>query len=83
MTLPGFLLRRRADYRRAFETPAGQAVLADLRRFCCATRSTYRPGDPAAQQHLEGRREVWLRIAGYLNLTERQIWQLTEERQGD
>ena len=53
------LRRRRRAYRRTFGTREGQAVLADLRNFCCATRPSFQPGDPYATALREGRREVW------------------------
>jgi hypothetical protein len=43
-------------------------VLADLARFCRADESTFN-ADPRVEGVLQGRREVWLRIAKHLNLT--------------
>lgn len=71
--------RRRLAYRRTFAGRDGHAVLADLRNFCCATRPSFQPGDPHATALREGRREVWLRLQMHLNMTEKQIWQLSDD----
>jgi hypothetical protein len=82
--------RRRAWHRLMLgddKTPNGDAriVLADLARFCRANRSTavYSPVrghmDPIASAKADGRREVWLRIAEYLNLDDRYITNLKED----
>lgn len=69
-------------YRRLF-MPDGQLgvsrqhVLADLRDFTFATRSTFDP-DPLVMARREGRREVWLRLTNYLNLDEAVVQQLME-----
>ena len=55
------------DYRLTYGNPMGEAVLADLSRFCRATESTFHP-DARIHAVLEGRREVWLRIRAYLDL---------------
>jgi hypothetical protein len=74
-----FLHGRTAAYRAVFATPAGAQVLADLARFCRMTTSTYDPTrPPEAMHHLEGRREVFLRIAQHLHLDASEIYQLTE-----
>lgn len=69
---------RRNAYRRTFSGPEGQKVLADLRRFCRATLPTADVENPNTTFLLEGRREVWLRIQAHLNLTDEDIYQLTE-----
>lgn len=69
-------IRKRA-YDRVFD-PAGvdqKIVLKDLARFCRADQSTFNP-DPRVHALIEGRREVWLRIQTYLNLTPDQLWEL-------
>lgn len=71
--------RRRLAYRRTFSGQDGQAVLADLRNFCCVTRPSFQPGDTHATALREGRREVWLRLQMHLNMTEKQIWQLSDD----
>lgn len=70
-----FLFRRRRAYRLTFnpEEQSDQDVLADLARFCRANESTYHP-DPRMSCVLEGRREVFLRIAQHLNLSEEDLW---------
>lgn len=72
------LVRRRA-YKSTFEGPEGQKVLADLRRFCRATMPTADVDNERVTYLLEGRREVFLRISSFLNLTEEDVYRLTEE----
>ena len=62
------LLRdRQVSYQHALGGAPGQAVLADLARFCRADQTTFHP-DPCVHALMEGRREVWLRIKEYLDL---------------
>lgn len=68
-----FLRRRKIDYQLAFKSPAGQAVLIDLARFCRADDTCFHE-DPRLHAVLEGRREVWLRIQKHLNLTTDQLY---------
>ncbi len=63
------------DYIAAFGGPAGQDVLRDLAKFCRADQTCFTT-DPRQHALLEGRREVWLRIQHYLNLTTEQIYAL-------
>lgn len=70
-----FLFARRHAYRATFLNPLGETVLEDLARFCRAHRSTGHT-DTHLAARLDGRREVWLRIAHHLRLTEDQMWQL-------
>lgn len=51
---------------------AADIVLADLRDFCRARETTF-DADPRVHALLEGRREVWLRIANALGLKETDI----------
>lgn len=69
------LLGHSLAYNRVFakESPYVQAVLKDLARFCRANETTYHP-DPRVHAVLEGRREVWLRIQEYLNLSPDQLY---------
>jgi hypothetical protein len=60
-------------YQLAFGTVAGQAVLADLTPFCRAKETCVVPGDRDRTYVLEGRREVYLRIREYLELTPEQL----------
>lgn len=62
-------------YVKTFEGPYAQEVLADLARFCRANKTTFHT-DARAHAVLEGRREVWLRIQEYLNLSPEQLWAL-------
>lgn len=70
-----FLQRRAYVYQQTFLNPLGEEVLADLAKFCRATESTFHQ-DPRAHAVAEGRREVWLRIAKHLHLTDEQLFQL-------
>jgi hypothetical protein len=86
MTLPEFydklrqaLMTRRHHYQITFRAPPAQTVLKDLARFCRAHESTAHP-DPHVAARLDGRREVWLRIAQHLNLTPDQLWELYSGR---
>lgn len=75
--------RRRAGYRALFGpgeggfTPAQEAVIADLKRFCHAETPTYSV-DPREHALREGRREVWLRIQQFVGLTDSQIADIRE-----
>ena len=73
---------RRGDYLTTFLNPVGERVLADLAEFCRARETTFHT-DERAHALLEGRREVWLRINKYLNLTDREIQQLIEKKGAD
>ena len=70
-----YIRSRKRTYQLAFGTPAGQDVLMDLAKFCRANASTFHE-DPRLHAVLEGRREVWLRIANHLNLTTDQLYAL-------
>ena len=70
-----FVRTRKRTYQLAFGTPAGQEVLIDLAKFCRANSTTFDP-DPRLHAVLEGRREVWLRIANHLHLTQDQLYAL-------
>lgn len=72
-----FLQSRRQAYRLVFggHSPHQRAVLQDLHKFCRAGKSTFH-ADPRVAANLDGRREVWLRIAEHLNLTEDQLYNL-------
>jgi hypothetical protein len=75
-----FRLRHRA-YALTFGGETGKAVLADLAAFCRARETTFHP-DARLHAVLEGRREVWLRIAKYMNLTEAEIDALVKKNGG-
>ena len=70
-----FLSTRRTAYVRTFRNPAAEPVLADLARFCRAAASTGHP-DPYMAARIDGRREVYLRIAQHINLSDDELWQL-------
>lgn len=55
--------------------PSDMIVLSDIAKFCRASETTFHP-DPQIQANLNGRREVWLHISKYLNLSVEQIVQL-------
>jgi len=57
---------------------AGEQVLADLKRFCFYDKEIY-DTDPTKMAFLAGRRSVFLRILGLLDLTPEQVNKLKEE----
>jgi hypothetical protein len=64
-------------------TESGKRVLADLKKFCRADRSTHIPGDPYSSAVAEGRREVYLRLCSFLHLSEKDFFNLKEELPSD
>ncbi len=64
-------------YNRVFDrqSPYTRDVLKDLSWFCRAHSSTFVP-DARAHAVLEGRREVWLRIQEYLQMTDEEVYEL-------
>lgn len=60
-------------YQMTFGTPAGQTVLADLGKFCRAGDNAAVPGDHDRTWALIGRREVYLTIRAYLDLTPQEL----------
>lgn len=89
------LFTRTTAYQRTFLGDDGKPdtdaaiVLADLKRFCYVERTTAKISpmtqtmDPLAMAFAEGRREVYMRIVGFLNLDEAAIRNLTEPQQED
>jgi hypothetical protein len=83
------ILRRRSHYRAAFSTPAGEQVLADLRRFCRAASSSVivSPQSGVIDTHAmavnEGRREVYLRICSHLHLDDAALLRMKEDSAED
>ena len=65
-----FLTERKRAYQLAFSSPAGEAVMRDMVRYCRAKSTT--GGDTL----LEGRRQVYLRIQQHLELEEAQLYKL-------
>lgn len=57
----------------------GEVVLADLKRFCKLTDSSFVPGDPYATALNEGRREVMNRILAHLYLSDDTIAAIVEQ----
>lgn len=86
------VFRRRHAYRSLFRpggrelSIAAQIVLTDLKKFCRATSSTTvvspvsRAVDPIASAHLEGRREVWLRITQHLDISDADLYGLLKDQ---
>lgn len=60
----------------------GEHVLADLRNFCFADRTTIFDTEPLIMARREGRREVFARIVNFLNLDEKVVQQLMELEDG-
>ena len=77
-----FLFRRRQSYQDTFRAPVAKVVLKDLALFCRANASTFHDSD-RVQAKLDGRREVWLRIAEYLRLTPDELWELHRPDRGE
>lgn len=70
-----FLRTRAQSYRLTFSGAPGKRVLKDLANFCRANESTFHV-DPRLEGIMQGRREVWLRIAAHLNMTDEELWSL-------
>lgn len=70
-----FLFRRQRAYQVTFAGPVADEVLRDLAKFCRAHETTFHP-DPRVAAQMDGRREVWLRIAQHLNLSNDELWKL-------
>ena len=64
-------------YNRTFDkqSPFTHEVLKDLAKFCRANESAFH-ADPRIHAVLEGRREVWLKIANALNMTPEELYAL-------
>lgn len=70
--LLGWCRERKRSYQLAFRSPAGAEVLEDLAKFCRAFEPTFHE-DARLHALLEGRREVWLRIQEWLDLTPEEL----------
>lgn len=68
---------RRQGYQRTFdvENQSAKIVLADLARFCRAGKSTFDP-NPQVSALLQGRQEVFQRIADHMNMTVVELYDL-------
>ena len=71
------LTEKKKAYEFTFTGVHAEQVLSDLAKFCRANSTTFHE-DPRIHAALEGRREVWLRIQKYLNLTPEEILNLTK-----
>lgn len=78
-----YLLGRKRAYQMVFhvDNQFTNAVLADLAKFCRADQSTFNP-DPRIHAVLEGRREVFLRIANHLRLSPDELYSLYAKKDG-
>ena len=82
--IPGFGRRRRkADYRHIFESVEGRRVLADLYRFCGMMRPSFVAGRPDETAFNEGKRRVFLRLAGFMELDDERIRTMAGEAPDD
>lgn len=70
-----FIHPKEQAYKQTFRGVYAAKVLQDLEEFCRASESCFN-ADPRVHAVLEGRREVWLRIQRYLNLTPEEIFDL-------
>jgi hypothetical protein len=73
------LLERSKAYQSVFAGEFAKSVMADLERFCHANATTHVEGDSHGTAQLEGRRQVWLRIQGYRNLTGARIDEMVDQ----
>ncbi len=71
------IMRRRTAYQHTFavDNQLALIVLKDLAKFCRAHETTFH-NDPRRHALLEGRREVFMRIEQYLQLTTDEIYEL-------
>ena len=70
-----WLMRRRWAYRTVFSGVHGDLVLKDLAKFCRAHETTFHENE-RLHALLEGRREVWERIARHMNMDAEALWRL-------
>lgn len=79
MTTPwDFIGRRSKAYKQTFgegDHGSVKIVLKDLAKFCRANGTCFDP-DPRVHAALEGRREVWQRIANHLNLSQKELLEI-------
>lgn len=79
-----FIKNKELDYRKLFngddekKTIAAQSVIADLRTFCHATKSTFST-DALTMAKLEGRREVFNRIMSFLKVDIEEVYNYDED----
>jgi hypothetical protein len=77
--IAALLFSRGTAYRMVLHGQLAEIVKRDLNKFCFAARSTYTPGSHAQTLRNEGRRQVWLRVAWYLNVDEKKVSEWNEE----
>ena len=77
------LLERSQAYQQVFNGEHSEKVLADLERFCHSRSTTHVPGDSHGTAQLEGRRQVFLRIPAYINLTPVDVGEMMETAETD
>lgn len=79
-----FIRGKKFDYCQVFnpKNMTSKRVLMDLAKFCRANKTTYNP-DARIHAVLEGRREVWLHIQNYLQLTNEELYDLHEIKSND
>jgi hypothetical protein len=70
------LAKLRVSYRSCFTAPGAGDVLQDLAEFCCASQSCVAPNNHYQTLVFEGRREAFLRIQNFMNLTAAQLARL-------
>lgn len=63
-------------YRIAFSAPGTDLVLPDLAEFCGANDPAPKTPDLFMQGRAAGRRDVWLRLQQFLNLSDRDLMNL-------
>lgn len=82
--LRNLLYKRQHAYLQVFnpDNVYRDTVLKDLAKFCRANDSTFHV-DPRAHAMLEGRREVFLRIQRYLQLTPDEVWSYHNKGESD
>lgn len=64
---------KRAAFRTLFGNEDGEIVLAHLARYCHATRTTFVDGSHDASAYYAGRRDVFLEIQAYLNISDEKL----------
>lgn len=69
---------KRALYLRVFKSEEAKEVLADLRSFCFATKTTF-SNDPYEMARNEGRREVFLQIMSVLKVPFEEYYDYEED----
>lgn len=69
-----------AAYRRLFESPDGQVVLADLMNRCGLLQTSMTAGEPHMTSFREGRRAIALEIAQLMQWSEMEILALARQR---